>query len=189
MTAAPERKPAPFKVRVKAGPVAVTALGEIEVRWSAETVSGRELDTMPPGLVTVTERVPTWAIRLAGITTVMAVLVREDGVSVEVPTVTEAPDWKPVPESARVKPGPPPITADGLREVSWGPVMGMVTLLESDWLGVRAVMEALPGLAMRADETEAVRAGLGSRLIHVAQPMASRAVIAASTHPAMFVLM
>jgi len=71
-TLAPERKPVPLTVRVKAGPVAVAEVGFRLVMTGVGGLMGNVavFEEMPPGLTTVMLALPTLAIRLAATDTV-----------------------------------------------------------------------------------------------------------------------
>ena len=107
-TTAPVRKLVPFTVSVKAGPPAVTEVGEmlLIVGVGGATVRGSGLDAALPGLVTVTGIGPCCWIRLAGTAAVTCVELTKVVVSDVVPRSAVAPDTKFVPLIVNVNAGP-----------------------------------------------------------------------------------
>ena len=117
-TVAPLAKPAPARVNVNAGPVAITDAGLSDVSIKgAVTARGTEFDVRPSGVVTVTPSEPTCAMRLAGTVTVICVAVSEPGVRVPLPTATEEPWRNPEPVTVSVNAALPAVTELGLIEV------------------------------------------------------------------------
>jgi energy-converting hydrogenase Eha subunit G len=123
-TTAPDTKPLPFTVRVKAAPPAAALLGDNEVSLAcgggggALAVKGRAFEAEAPGLTTVTCAVPGVAMSLAGIAAVSPVLLTKVVVRFAPFQRTTAPDTKPLPFTVRVKAAPPAAALLGDNEVS-----------------------------------------------------------------------
>jgi hypothetical protein len=158
---APEANAVPFTVRVKVAPPAVTEDGltlEMVGVGTALMGSATEDDGLPPLFTTVTLALPTVAISAAG-TDAFSCVELTNVVARPAPFhCTTAPLRKLVPFTVSVKAGPPAPVAAGLRLVMVG--VGTVTgkLVAVDGLPpvFVTVMPALPPLAIRLAETEAV---------------------------------
>lgn len=125
-TVAPEAKPVPFIVRLKAEPPAVVEDGlKLEMVAVWPMVNGEFADVCVP-TVTATCAVPALAIKLAGMLTTICVELAPEGVRVvtwpeELVHFTVAPEAKPVPVIVRLKEGPCAVAEEGLIFVIVGP--------------------------------------------------------------------
>jgi hypothetical protein len=119
-TTAPDVKPVPFTVSVNAGPPAVAEFGLREVIvGAAAIVNGNPLVVLLPES-TVTETLPTAAIRLAETEAVSWLALTKVVARDVVFQRTTALDAKPLPFTVRVNAGPPAVAEFGLREVIAG---------------------------------------------------------------------
>ena len=130
-TVAPLTKPVPVRVIAKAVPPAVAVAGAIETRLSAAPliVKGRAPEMPPPGagFVTVTLAVPAVAMSAAVIPAVSWVALI-NVVALAAPlNFTIDVDTNPVPFTVKLNPAPPAVALVGEIEVSVGP--GLTGLL------------------------------------------------------------
>ncbi len=117
-TVAPQTKPVPVRVNVKAAPPTVAEVGAREVRAGAEAaliVNDRLPDVPPPGagLVTVTVAVPAVAISAAVIAAVNCVALANVVVLAAPLNFTTEVDTNPVPLTVREKAAPPAVALVG----------------------------------------------------------------------------
>ena len=155
-TTAPERKPVPFTVRMKAGPLAVAAMGLREVITGSAATVKLAAPEVTPFSTTVTDAVPGVAMRLAVTWAVNCVEFTKVVLS-DVPfQSTTAPETKPMPFTVKVKATPPAAAVLGLREVMAGPgAMVKVTPLEATPFSA-TVTVAEPAVVTRLAGTWAV---------------------------------
>ena len=155
-TTAPETKPVPLTVRVKAGPPAVAESGLSEViTWPAVMVKVALADGTPFS-TTVTLAGPAAAMRLAGTWAVNCVALTKVVVSALPFHWTTAPEAKPVPLTVRVKAAPPAVAPLGLSEEITGPPL-IVKVAPPDVTPFSTtVTVTVPGAAIRLAATCAV---------------------------------
>ena len=130
-TVAPETKPVPVIVNVKAAPPAVAVAGAVEVSAGDEAaliVNDTEADVPPPGagFVTVTGAVPAVAISAAVIAAVNCVAFTNVVVLAAPLNFTTDVETNPVPFTVRVKAAPPAVALVGESEVAVGAGLLMV---------------------------------------------------------------
>jgi hypothetical protein len=160
-TVAPETKPLPVIVRLKAGPPAATELGlRAEMAGvGAAIVNVRLLESTAEGLTTRTVAVPKVATREAGICAVSCVGLTNDVVTGAPFHWTTEPETKPVPVTVSVKPGEPAATELGLTAATTaaeGRETVKLSALEAGTPVSRTVMVALPATESRLAVTCAV---------------------------------
>jgi hypothetical protein len=154
-TVAPERKPVPLTVSVKAGPPAVAEVGLRLVITGAAglIVKVAAADEAPPGFITTTLATPAAEIRFAGTAAVNCVALTKVVVSAVLFHFTPAPDTKPVPLTVKVKAGPVAVADGGLRLLMAGgeppPLMVNVDALDVKPPGFTTETFAVPAVAIR----------------------------------------
>lgn len=116
-TVAPDRKPVPLTVRVKAAPPAVAELGLRLVIVGLGLMVNVTPAEVPPVVLTVTLAVPAVVMRPAGTAAVSFVALTNVVVRAVEPHSTVAPLTKFVPLIVRVKAAPPAVAELGLRLV------------------------------------------------------------------------
>jgi hypothetical protein len=119
-TTAPETKPAPFTVRVKAGPPAVAEFGLREVIAGAGAIVKGDPLVVIPAENTVTVAVPAVAIRVAEIGAVSWLALTKPVVRGVPFQRTTASDAKPLPLTVSVNAAAPAVAELGFREVMAG---------------------------------------------------------------------
>ena len=158
-TTAPEKKPVPFTVNVKAGPPALTLDGAMLViaGGAGVMVNVTALEAGPDGLAKVICADPGCAMSVAGTPAVTCVPLTKVVVSAVPFNDTTAPDTKPIPFTVKVKVVPPALTVEGEMLVITGAagVMVNASALETT-LPLLTVTDADPGCAIRFELTVAV---------------------------------
>ena len=152
-TTAPETKPVPLTVSVKAGPPAVAEFGLSDViAGAAATVKVAVLDVTPFS-TTVTVTVPGVAIRVAATWAVNCVALTMAVVSEVAFQWTTAPEINPEPFTVSAKEGPPVVAELGLIDVITGPEV-TVKVTPADVTPFSAtVTVAVPGVATKLAAT------------------------------------
>ena len=158
-TVAPDTKPAPFTVKMNAGPPAAIEDGEILVMAGGAGAMVRltALDAVPPAFAAVIWAVPACAIRLAGTTAVTCVELTKVVKAVLLKKIV-APARKLVPETVKVKAGPPAVTVNGEMPViaGVGGAIVRLTALEAAPPVFCTVIWAVPAAATKLAGTAAV---------------------------------
>jgi hypothetical protein len=136
-TAAPDTKPVPFTVSVKAAPPALAEFGLRPVIAGASDITEKLtlLDVTSP-LDTVTVTIAAEAMRLADTDAVNCVELTKEVESAEPFHCTVAPERNPVPFTVSGKAAPPTVAELGLRLVIRG-IGGFATKLAPLWLPLR----------------------------------------------------
>ena len=156
-TAAPDRKPVPFTVSVKAGPPAVAEMGLRLVMVRGLIWKDSALEVTLPRLTTVTLALPGVAIKFAGTKAFSCEALAIKETSAVPFQYTPAPGRKPVPLTVSVNPAPPAVAEVGLRLVMVR--RGLIVKgneLEGTLPGLTTVTLALPALAIKLAGTRAV---------------------------------
>ena len=155
-TTAPEAKPVPLTVSVKAGPPAVATFGLRDVITCIAAMVKVAPADVTPFSTTVTFAVPTAAMRLAGTWAVNCEALAKLVVSAVPFHCTMALETKPVPLTVSVKAAAPAVAVFGLRDVMTGPA-AMVNVAPADVTPFSTtVTVTVPGEAMRFAGTWAV---------------------------------
>jgi hypothetical protein len=155
-TTAPEIKPVPLTVSVKAGPPAVAESGLSEAITGPALIVKVAPPEVTPLSTTVTVAVPGAAMRLAGTWAVNCVALTKVVVSAVVFHRTTALETNPDPFTVSVKEGPPAAAELGLSEVITGPKAMVKATLPDVTPFSTTVTYAVPGAAMRLAATCAV---------------------------------
>jgi len=172
-TVAPDRKPVPLTVSVKAVPPAVAELGLILLMTGVGGVTGKEArpEVTLPGLMTVRLAVLGVAIKLAGTAAVNCVALTKLVTSAAPFQFTVAPDTKPMPLTVSVKAVPPAVAEVGLKLV----MIRLVLIwkdcdLEATLPGLITVTLAGTAVAIKLAGTAAVNCVALTKLVTSAVP-------------------
>lgn len=186
-TVAPEGKPVPFTVSVKAGPPAAAEIGLKFVMIGAGGSIGKltKFDVTPP-LYTVSEAIPWEAMRFAGTAAVSCVEFTKVVGNAELSHSNVAPIRNPVPFTVRVKAVPPAEAEVGLRLViaGTGGLIWKLTGLDTPPPGLATVTFTLAATAIRLAGTAAVSCVALTKVVDRAEPF--HCTTAPGTKPAPF---
>jgi hypothetical protein len=157
-TVAPERKPVPFTVRVKAAAPELAEFGLRLVMAGTGVLTGKlkAFDDTPSGSITTTVAVPAAAIRLAGTGAVSCVALTNVVTRADPLNWMTAPETNPLPFTVSWKVGLVAVAEFGLRLVMVSAGALIVKLTTLDKVPPGTVTPALPGEAIRVAGTKAV---------------------------------